>query len=91
MPTPSSAEHTDLTLSAPVRKVDALLDHYGLSHTHPTNELIHFIAIPAIMLSLVGMMFAAHPAIAVLFLRPAWSITPACPGGSRHACFWCPR
>lgn len=67
MPTPSSAEHTDLTLSAPVRKVDALLDHYGLSHTHPTNELIHFIAIPAIMLSLVGMMFAAHPAIAVLF------------------------
>ena len=53
--------------AVPLRKVDAWLDHYGLSHTHPTNEVIHFIAIPAIMLSLVGMMFAVHPAIAVLF------------------------
>jgi hypothetical protein len=52
----------------PQRKVDALLHHYGLSHTHPTNELIHFIAIPAIMLSLTGLIFALHPALALAFL-----------------------
>lgn len=57
--------HSD---SPPQRKVDALLHHYGLSHTHPTNELIHFIAIPAIMLSLTGLMFALHPALALVFM-----------------------
>jgi uncharacterized membrane protein YGL010W len=50
------------------RRVDALLAHYGSSHCHPTNELIHFIAIPAIMLSLVGMLYAAHPWVAYAFL-----------------------
>jgi uncharacterized membrane protein YGL010W len=43
------------------RKVDRLLAHYGESHRHPTNELIHCVAIPAIMLSLVGLLFALHP------------------------------
>jgi len=51
----------------PARKIDALLDHYGLSHTHPVNEHIHMVAIPAIMLSLIGLMFAIHPAIALAF------------------------
>ena len=50
------------------RKVDALLHHYGLSHTHPGNELIHFIAIPAIMLSITGLAYALHPALALLFV-----------------------
>jgi uncharacterized membrane protein YGL010W len=49
------------------RRVDALLAHYGQSHTHPTNELIHFTAIPLIMLSLVGMMYALHPWVAYAF------------------------
>lgn len=57
------AEEADL----PERKVDALLHHYGLSHVHPTNEVIHFVAIPAIMLSLTGLMFALHPALALVF------------------------
>ena len=52
----------------PQRKVDALLHHYGLSHTHPTNELIHFVAIPSIMLSLTGLLFALHPALALAFM-----------------------
>ena len=54
-------------LDAPERKVDALLEHYSLSHTHPINELIHYIAIPAIMLSLAGLMFAIHPAVVLVF------------------------
>jgi uncharacterized membrane protein YGL010W len=54
--------------SETVRRVDALLAHYGSSHTHPTNELIHFVAIPLIMLSLCGLMFALHPWMAYAFI-----------------------
>jgi uncharacterized membrane protein YGL010W len=53
---------------AGTRKVDQLLAHYGESHQNPRNELIHFIAIPLIMLSLVGMMFALHPYVAYAFI-----------------------
>jgi uncharacterized membrane protein YGL010W len=51
----------------PERRIDALLHHYGLSHVHPTNEVIHMVAIPAIMMSLIGLMFALHPALALVF------------------------
>lgn len=50
------------------RKIDVLLNHYGSSHTHPTNEHIHMWAIPAIMLSLVGLIYALHPLAAGGFL-----------------------
>jgi uncharacterized membrane protein YGL010W len=50
------------------RKVDRLLAHYGESHQNPTNEAIHMIAIPAIMLSLVGLLFALHPWVAYVFV-----------------------
>jgi len=69
--------------AATERKVDTLLAHYGLSHTHPTNEWIHFFAIPAIMLSLTGLLFALHPALAlvmfagsmVYYARLSWRFT----------------
>ena len=54
--------------AAPERKIDQLLAHYGSSHTHPANELIHFVAIPLIMLSLCGLMFALHPWAAYAFI-----------------------
>ena len=50
------------------RRIDELLAHYGESHQNPRNELIHFIAIPLIMLSLVGMMYALHPYVAYAFM-----------------------
>lgn len=53
---------------ATVRRVDQLLAHYGQSHLHPVNELIHFFAIPLIMLSLLGLLFALDPAAAYLFV-----------------------
>ena len=67
----------------PERPIDALLHHYGLSHVHPTNEVIHMVAIPAIMLSLIGLMFALHPALAlvlfaasmVYYARLSWRFT----------------
>ena len=49
------------------RKVDQLLEHYGESHRNPRNEHIHFVAIPLIMLSLLGLLWAAHPWIAAAF------------------------
>ncbi|WP_411884850.1 DUF962 domain-containing protein [Polaromonas sp. YR568] len=55
------------TIAGP-RRVDQLLAHYSESHQNPRNELIHFIAIPLIMLSLVGMMFALHPYVAYAFI-----------------------
>jgi len=64
---PSSTPDTSDTSAGP-REVDRLLAHYGESHQHPKNELIHFIAIPLIMLSLLGMMFALHPWVAYLFI-----------------------
>jgi uncharacterized membrane protein YGL010W len=51
-----------------LRRVDQLLAHYGASHQHPTNEVIHFVAIPLIMLSLIGLLYAAHPWAAYVFV-----------------------
>lgn len=57
------------TAASPVeRKIDILLDHYGQSHQNPRNEVIHFVAIPLIMLSLCGLLFALHPAVACVFI-----------------------
>ena len=50
------------------RKVDQLLAHYEESHRNPTNEAIHFVAIPLIMLSLLGLLFAIHPWVAYGFV-----------------------
>jgi uncharacterized membrane protein YGL010W len=51
----------DVNNMTDIRKVDALINHYGESHTNPTNEVIHFIAIPLITLSLSGLLYAIHP------------------------------
>ena len=51
-----------------IRKIDALINHYGESHQNSTNELIHFIAIPLITLSLSGLLYAIHPFVLYAFL-----------------------
>ena len=56
------------TTSYTQRKIDTLLAHYGSSHQNATNELIHFFAIPLIMLSIVGLMYALHPWVAYAFM-----------------------
>ena len=53
------------------RRVDQLLAHYEESHRHPTNEKIHFLAIPLIMFSLLGLLFAIHPWVAYAFVLSA--------------------
>lgn len=59
---------TEPTDAVSPRKVDQLLAHYEESHRNPTNEVIHYVAIPLIMLSLVGLLFALHPWVAYAFI-----------------------
>ena len=59
---------TTATESPLERRVDILIAHYGESHQNMTNEVIHFVAIPLIMLSLCGLMFALHPWVAYAFI-----------------------
>jgi len=59
---------TDGTTHTDTRRVDLLLEHYGESHRNPRNGAIHCVAIPMIMVSLVGLMYALHPWAAYAFL-----------------------
>ncbi len=43
------------------RTVDRLFERYGESHRHPANKTIHWICVPAITWSLLGMLWAASP------------------------------
>ncbi|MGZ3182707.1 MAG: Mpo1 family 2-hydroxy fatty acid dioxygenase [Telluria sp.] len=47
------------------RPIDSLLAQYGDSHRNPTNEIIHFICIPLIVFTLLGLLWAVHWAVAV--------------------------
>ena len=53
------------------RAIDVLLARYGESHRNPVNELIHIVCIPAIVFSLLGMLWALHPAVALLVAAAA--------------------
>jgi len=41
-----------------MRKIDSLLSKYGESHQNGTNKFIHWICVPAIMFSLVGLIYS---------------------------------
>jgi len=41
-----------------MRTVGQWLDEYGLSHRNPLNERLHFICVPAIVLSVIGLLSA---------------------------------
>jgi len=47
------------------RPIDVLLDQYSDSHRNPTNELIHFVCVPVIVFTLLGILWSVHPALAV--------------------------
>jgi uncharacterized membrane protein YGL010W len=52
-------------MTAPSRDIHALLDQYSESHRNPTNELIHFVCVPVIVFSLLGILWAIHPVVAL--------------------------
>jgi uncharacterized membrane protein YGL010W len=48
------------------RTIDVLLEQYADSHRNPTNELIHFVCVPVIVFTLLGILWSIHPAVALL-------------------------
>ena len=40
-----------------MRTFNQWMDEYGVSHTNPTNQLIHKICVPLIMLSVIGLIW----------------------------------
>lgn len=41
-----------------MRQIDVLLDKYGESHMNLTNKFIHWVCVPAIMFSLLALLFS---------------------------------
>ena len=72
------------TAPSPPRAIDTLLARYADSHRHRSNEIIHCICVPAIMFSLLGLLWSLHPGVALvaslaallyyLALSPAFAI-----------------
>ena len=54
-----------MEFSSTPRDIDVLLARYAESHRNPVNELIHFVCIPAIVFSLLGILWAIHPLVAL--------------------------
>lgn len=63
-----------------VRNIDRLLHHYALSHQHPSNEKIHFVCVPVIVWTVLGLCWAIHPWFAigsvVVALLYYWYLSP---------------
>jgi uncharacterized membrane protein YGL010W len=51
--------------SAQPREIDTLLAKYGESHLNHANELIHFVCVPVIVFTLLGIVWWVHPLAAV--------------------------
>jgi uncharacterized membrane protein YGL010W len=47
------------------RSIDSLLDQYAQSHRDHTNELIHIVCVPVIVFTLLGILWAIHPLVAL--------------------------
>ena len=51
-----------------MRKIDLLLEEYGESHQNPTNKTIHWVCVPLIFFSLVGLIFSIPSDVVQRFL-----------------------
>ena len=54
-----------MTSTAQPRAIDTLLAQYSESHLNHTNELIHFVCVPVIVFTLLGLIWWVHPLAAV--------------------------
>ena len=51
--------------AASARNIDTLLEQYSDSHRNPTNEVFHFVCVPLIVFSLLGILWSLHPVVAL--------------------------
>lgn len=63
------------------RPIDVLLAKYSESHRNPTNEIIHFVCVPAIVFSLLGLIWSLQPmaALGVVLLSLAYYVRLSIP------------
>lgn len=63
------------------RKIEILIAQYSESHLNHTNEIIHLICVPAIVFSLLGLLWVIHPfaAIGLTLLSLAYYFTLSVP------------
>ena len=47
------------------RDIHTLLEQYSDSHRNPTNERFHMVCVPLIVFSLLGILWALHPVVAL--------------------------
>jgi uncharacterized membrane protein YGL010W len=47
------------------KPVEILIEQYAESHQNPVNEVIHFICVPVIMWTFLGLFWSLHPLLAV--------------------------
>ena len=54
-----------MTSTAQPRPIDTLLATYSEGHLNHTNELIHFVCVPVIVFTLLGIIWTIHPLAAL--------------------------
>jgi uncharacterized membrane protein YGL010W len=59
------------TSAASERRVHALLSRYGEFHRNPSNKAIHWVCVPLIVWSVLGMVWAASPVAAFIAIGAA--------------------
>lgn len=59
-----------------MRNIELWLAEYGESHQHPTNKRIHWICVPAIVFSVIGLLWALPAPAAFQQISPAlnWAV-----------------
>ncbi len=54
-----------------MKPIDQWFDEYAESHQNPVNKLFHWICVPLITFSVLGMLWAIHPWVAMLVVGVA--------------------
>jgi uncharacterized membrane protein YGL010W len=59
-----------------LKPVQAWLDEYGESHTHPTNKALHWVCVPVIVFSLLGVLWSLPVPDEFVRISPAmnWAV-----------------
>lgn len=68
-----------------MKAIDQWFDEYGESHRNPINKLLHWICVPLITFSVLGILWAIHPWVSVaavagslaFYATLSWRITAA--------------
>ena len=49
-----------------MKAIDQWFDEYGESHMNPVNKMLHWICVPLITFSVLGILWAIHPWVSIL-------------------------